>query len=58
MDQFVSRNGQKDHALFLDCRSLAFEQLPLDTTKVKVVVCNTMKQRGLVDSEYGLRRSQ
>jgi len=58
MDQFVSRNGQKDHALFLDCRSLAFEQLPLDTSKVKVVVCNTMKQRGLVDSEYGLRRSQ
>lgn len=58
MDQFVSRNAQKDHALFLDCRSLAFEQLPLDTSKVKVVVCNTMKQRGLVDSEYDLRRSQ
>lgn len=58
MDQFVSRNGQKDHALFLDCRSLEFEQLPLDTSKVKVVVCNTMKQRGLVGSEYDLRRSQ
>ncbi|MHB1459329.1 MAG: galactokinase, partial [Armatimonadota bacterium] len=58
MDQFVSRLGKKDHALFLDCRSLKYEQLPLDTSKVKIVVCNTMKPRGLVDSEYDLRRSQ
>lgn len=58
MDQFISRLGKKDHALFLDCRSLKYEQLPLDTSKVKIVVCNTMKPRGLVDSEYDLRRSQ
>ena len=58
MDQFVSRLGKKDHALFLDCRTLKYEQLPLDTSKVKIVVCNTMKPRGLVDSEYDLRRSQ
>ena len=58
MDQFISRLGKKGHALFLDCRSLAYEQLPLDTSKVKIVVCNTMKPRGLVDSEYDLRRSQ
>ncbi|MHB9038207.1 MAG: galactokinase [Armatimonadota bacterium] len=58
MDQFISRLGKKDHALFLDCRSLKYEHLPLDTSKVKVVVCNTMKPRGLVDSEYDLRRSQ
>ncbi|MBO4548737.1 MAG: galactokinase, partial [Abditibacteriota bacterium] len=58
MDQFVSRNGKKDHALFLDCRSLEYRQLPLDCSRYKVVVCNTMKRRGLVDSEYGARRAQ
>ncbi len=58
MDQFVSRNGKKDHALFLDCRTLEHKQLPLDCSRYKIVVCNTMKERGLVDSEYGARRAQ
>lgn len=56
MDQFVSRNAEKEHALFLDCRSLEYKQLPLDTSSYKVVVCDTKKRRGLVDSEYGERR--
>ena len=58
MDQFISRLAQKDHALFLDCRTLDYEQVPLDTGKTKIVVCDTMKRRGLVDSEYNLRRAQ
>lgn len=58
MDQFISRLGKKDSALFLDCRSLEYELLPLDTSKVKIVICDTAKRRGLVDSEYDLRRSQ
>lgn len=57
MDQFVSRNGKKDHALFLDCRSLEYKQCPLDCSQYNVVVCNTMKKRGLVDSEYDARRA-
>ncbi len=57
MDQFISRLGKKDHALFLDCRTLEYKHVPLDTSKVKIVVCDTMKRRGLVDSEYGLRRA-
>lgn len=58
MDQFISRNGQKDHALFLDCRTLDYVLVPLDTSKVKIVICDTMKRRGLVDSEYNTRRAQ
>ena len=58
MDQFISRLGTRDHALFLDCRSFEYEMLPLDTSAVKIVVCDTMKRRGLVGSEYDLRRSQ
>lgn len=58
MDQFISRLGKKDAALFLDCRTLEYELLPFDTSKAKIVVCDTMKRRGLVGSEYDTRRSQ
>ena len=58
MDQFASCNCQKDHALFLDCRTLEYKQLPLDCSKYKIVVCDTKKRRGLVDSEYDTRRKQ
>ena len=58
MDQFTSRLGRKDHALFLDCRTLEYEQVPLDTENYKILVCDTAKRRGLVDSEYNLRRTQ
>jgi len=58
MDQFVSCLGKKDHALFLDCRTLDFELVPLKTETVKLVVSDTMRRRGLVDSEYNIRRAQ
>jgi len=58
MDQFISRMGKKDHALLLDCRSLDFELVPLNLESIKIVVCNTGKKRGLVDSEYNARRSE
>ncbi len=58
MDQFVSRLGKKDHALFLDCRTLEYEHVPLITDDLKIVVCDTMKRRGLVGSEYDTRRLQ
>ncbi len=58
MDQFISRLGKKDHALLLDCRNLEFELVPLNLENVKVVVCDTGKKRGLVDSEYNSRRAE
>jgi galactokinase len=58
MDQFISRLGAKDHALFLDCRTLEHELVPLDTGSNKLIICDTMKRRGLVDSEYNNRRAQ
>ncbi len=47
MDQFISRLGKKDHALFLDCRTLEYELVPLVTSAIKLVVCDTKKSRGL-----------
>ena len=58
MDQFISRMGKKDHALLIDCRSLEFELVNLNLEGIKIVVCNTGVERGLVDSEYNERRSE
>jgi len=58
MDQFISALGRADHALFIDTRSLDHEDVPLPSTGVAIVIGNTNKQRGLVDSEYNRRREE
>jgi galactokinase len=57
MDQFISVLGRRDHALLIDCRSLDHELVRLPRG-VAVVVADTMKRRGLVDSEYNTRRQE
>ena len=57
MDQFVSALGQRDHALLIDCRSLYHQPVPLPTGAA-IIVADTMKRRGLVDSEYNARRRE
>ncbi len=59
MDQFISGLAKRGHALFLDCRSLDYELVPLPPSdEYKIVIANTMVKRGLVDSAYNERRSQ
>jgi galactokinase len=57
MDQFVSALGRRHHALLIDCRSLDHQPVPLPTGAA-IVVADTMKRRGLVDSEYNNRRRE
>lgn len=57
MDQFISANGQEGHALFLDCRDLSYELVPLAREGVRIVICNSAVTRGLTDSAYNERRS-
>jgi len=57
MDQFISALGRRQHALFLDCRSLDHEHVPLPDS-VKIVVCNTGIKRELAASEYNRRRRE
>jgi galactokinase len=57
MDQMVSAAAQVGHALFLDCRFLEYEQVPLPQG-VAVVVMDTSTRRGLVGSAYNERRAQ
>ncbi len=58
MDQFISVMGQKDHALFLDCRSLEYRQVPLKLDEYRIVICHSGIKHSLVDSEYNKRRKE
>ena len=58
MDQFISAMGEKDHALFIDCFTLETRLVPFDSNMASIVIINSMKNRGLVDSEYNQRRSE
>lgn len=57
MDQFASACGQAGHALLLDCRSLAWETVPMPS-EVAIVVADTLQRRELGRSEYNVRRAQ
>lgn len=58
MDQFISALGQIDHALLIDTRNLEYEAVPLPQSGVSIVIADTGKRRGLVDSEYNNRRGE
>ena len=60
MDQFISALGSQDQALFIDCRSLEYQLIPtaFDKCNASVLVIDSGVKRGLVDSEYNLRRKQ
>jgi len=57
MDQFISANGAKDHALLLDCRDLSFTLAPIPD-HVALVIANTMVKHAITGGEYGSRRAE
>ena len=57
MDQLISAEGEQNHALLIDCRSLVTTAVAMPED-MAVVIINSNKKRGLVDSEYNTRRSQ
>ncbi|MFD1887545.1 galactokinase [Paenibacillus wenxiniae] len=58
MDQFAVANGLKDHAILLMCDTLEYKHVPFRTGQYRIVIGNTNKRRGLVDSKYNERRAQ
>lgn len=58
MDQFSIAMGKKDHAVLLNCDTLAYEHVPAAIGDYRIVIINTNKKRGLVDSEYNQRRKE
>lgn len=57
MDQMISAEGSHQHAMLLDCRSLETTSVSMPE-ELAVVIINSNKKRGLVDSEYNTRREQ
>jgi len=55
MDQFVACFGKSNHAIFLDCRSLSHEAVPLPTN-IRLIVCNTMVRHEIASGAYNERR--
>lgn len=58
MDQFAVAMGQENHAIKLKCDDLTYERVPFLAKGYKLIIANTKKRRGLVDSEYNARRKQ
>jgi galactokinase len=58
MDMFASVFGKKDHALKLDCRSLEYEEVPLQLEGYKIVLLNSNVKHALASTEYNTRRKE
>ena len=58
MDQFASAMGQKDHAIFLDCKTLEYQLVPIQLSGYKLILSNTNKKHSLGASKYNERRSE
>jgi galactokinase len=57
MDQFISANGARDHALLLDCRDLSYKLAPIPAS-VSLVIANTMVKHAVSGGEYTSRRAE
>lgn len=58
MDQFASSQGQKDHAIYLNCDTLEFDLVPVKLEGIKVVVSNTHSPHHLDSGAYNDRVRQ
>jgi galactokinase len=58
MDQFTAGFGKKNHAIFLNCETLEYENVPIDLKDLALIITNTNKRRGLTDSKYNERRAE
>jgi len=58
MDQFASLLSREEKALFIDCRSLKYQSVPLLMKGYSFLVCNSMVKRKLADSSYNKRRHE
>ena len=58
MDQFASLLSKEGNALFIDCRSLKYQYVPLLIQGYSFLVCNSMVKRKLAGSSYNERRQE
>jgi len=58
MDQFICALGKADHALMLDCRTQAYQQVPFKPDDAELFVMNTQVKHEIGGGAYALRQQQ
>lgn len=58
MDQFISAVAKKGHALFLNCKTLDYQYVPMELGDCTIVITNTNAPHKLTESQYNQRRSE
>ena len=58
MDQFASGIGRSGHALLLDCRSLDYENIPVELGEYRIAIISSEVKRSLASSAYNTRRAE
>ena len=58
MDQYIAALAGKNHALLIDCRSLEAAPVPIDTSSVSIVICDSRVKHELASSAYNERRAE
>lgn len=57
MDQLISALGRRNQAMLLDCQSLKLQYTPI-SDDYQIVIIDSKVKRGLVGTEYNVRREQ
>lgn len=58
MDQFAISQGKAGHGVLLDCTAMKFELIPVTWDGCELIIMNTNKRRGLVDSKFNERKEE
>jgi galactokinase len=58
MDQYTAALARAGCALLIDCRSLQSSLIPIDFSRVAIVVCDTRVKHALASTAYNLRRAE
>ena len=56
MDMFISVHGRSGTCLLLDCQTLEWERVPVDSARWAFIVIDTGVRHALADGEYARRR--
>ena len=58
MDQMAVRLGRSGHVLFLDCRHVEYDHMPLPLEGTRLVIADSQVNRALAESKYNERRTE
>lgn len=58
MDQFIIANGLENHVMYLNAKTLEYEQIPVTLDQYTFVLINSNVTRTLIESKYNVRQKE